>query len=95
MSQRGPAAALTTVILGVLVSACHGYESTVRQRVAEDWRCPEGSVQVKALGQGRYQADGCGRTASFACSWPDGGKRRCENLAAAPAKSLPGTGVAW
>ena len=95
MNRRRPAVNLAVMALGVLVSACHGYESTVRQRVAEDWHCPETSIQVKSVRQGTYQADGCGKTATFVCSWPDGGKRHCDDLAAAPGKSLPGTGVSW
>ena len=91
--SRTPTAAL--VVLGVLAvgtAGCHGFEPTVRRGMSFDAKCPEDKIEVKPLGEGWYQADGCGKSMVYDCSWPEGGARTCTPRGVQPKRSLPGTG---
>ncbi len=83
---------LLLAALAVLTSACRGFEPTVRRSMSADAKCPEDKVEVKSLTGGGYQADGCGRSAVYDCTWPEGGTRVCSRRGAPPPPSLPGTG---
>jgi len=91
---RRRARLLLLAVLAVLGSACRGrgFEPTVRRSMSADAKCPEENVQVKSLTGGGYQADGCGKSAVYDCSWPEGGTRVCNRRGSPPAASLPGTG---
>jgi len=85
----------TLVGLGLLAMAldgCHGFEPTVRRSMSADMKCPEDKVTVKTLPEGGYQADGCGKSVAYDCSWPEGKPRSCTPRGTPPPKSLPGTG---
>ena len=56
----------------VLVSACTGMTSVVQSRMAADYHCPADTVTVTRLPGSAYRADGCGHTATFVCTLPDG-----------------------
>lgn len=91
--KRSPTASL--LALGLLVvgtSACHGFQPSVRRAMSSDMKCPEDKIEVKELTGGSYQADGCGKSAVYECSWPEGGTRVCTRRGTPPPKALPGTG---
>lgn len=91
--SRSPTARL--VVLGLLavgISACHGFEPTVRRGMSFDAKCPDDKIEVKPLGGGEYQASGCGKSVVYDCSWPEGGTRTCTPRGAPTPRSLPGTG---
>ena len=91
--SRSPSVGLAVLgLLAVGICGCHGFEPTVRRGMSVEARCPEDKVEVKPLGEGAYQANGCGKSTVFDCSWPEGGARRCTPRGVAPSKSLPGTG---
>ncbi len=92
MSDRR-AALWVLATVAVLASACRGrgFEPTVRRSMSTDAKCPEDKIEVKGLTGGVYQADGCGRTAVYDCSWPEGGVRVCTRRGAPPAPGRPGT----
>ena len=92
MSRSRTAPLLVLGLLAAGVAACHGFEPTVRRSMSSDARCPEEKVVVKSLPGGGYQADGCGKSAVYDCSWPEGGTRVCARRGAPPPPSLPGTG---
>lgn len=60
--------------------------------MAAEAPCPPEKVQVKSLSGGAYQAEGCGKTTTYDCSWPEGGKRTCTRRGVPPAATRPGTG---
>jgi hypothetical protein len=82
---------LAVASLAVVASGCHGFEPTVKRSMSTEVRCPEEKIQVQALSGGAYQADGCGKSVTYECSWPEGGTRRCVRKGVAPGKQLPGT----
>jgi len=88
---------LVLASLTVLVSACRGrgFEPTVRRSMSTEARCPEDKIQVKGLTGGVYQAEGCGKTATYDCWWPEGGTRECTRRGAAPEARMPGTDWRW
>jgi hypothetical protein len=90
-------ALLAVASLAFVASACRGrgFEPTVRRSMSADARCPEDKVQVKGLSGGVYQADGCGKTATYDCSWPEGGTRECTRRGTAPEAKLPGSDWRW
>lgn len=91
--KRSPTASL--LALGLLVVgtfACHGFQPSVRRAMSGDLKCPEDKIEVKELTGGSYQADGCGKSAIYECSWPEGGTRVCTRRGTPPPKALPGTG---
>jgi len=90
---RSPIARLLLLgLLAVATAGCRGFEPTVRRTMSVDAKCPEDKVEVKPLAGGGYQADGCGKSAVYECSWPEGGTRSCTRRGAPPPPSLPGTG---
>jgi len=86
--------ALVLLGLTALVCACRarGFEPSVRRAMSADAKCPEEQIQVKGLTGGGYQADGCGKSAIYDCTWPEGGTRTCNRRGAPVAPGLPGTG---
>ena len=59
-----------TLLVAFLLCACKS-SSTVggmRARAANEWDCPEGSIDVSNQGQNLYRVIGCGRTALYECS---------------------------
>ena len=40
----------------------------MRARAADEWNCPESSIQVTEAGQNAYRVTGCGRSAYYDCS---------------------------
>ena len=84
-------ALLAVASLALVASACHGFEPTVKRSMSSDLRCLEEKIQVKALSGGIYQAEGCGKSATYECSWPEGGKRQCIRSGVPAEKRLPGT----
>ncbi len=93
MRRRG-APFLVLAALAMLATACRdrGFEPTVRRSMSADAKCPEDKVEVKGLTGGGYQADGCGKSAVYDCTWPEGGTRSCNRRGAPPPPSMPGTG---
>ena len=85
--------ALVFLGLTALLCACRGrgFEPSVRRAMSADAKCPEEQVQVKGLTGGGYQADGCGKSATYECSWPEGGTRQCVRTGVPSEKRLPGT----
>ena len=91
--SRSPSVGLAVLgLLAVGICGCHGFEPTVRRDMSVEARCPEEKIEVKPLGEGGYQASGCGKSTVYDCSWPEGGARRCTPRGVAPPKSRPGTG---
>lgn len=91
--SRSPTARLVVLgLLAVEIAACHGFEPTVRRGMSVDAKCPEEKIEIKPLGGGGYQANGCGKSVVYDCSWPEGGTRTCTPRGAPPPRSLPGTG---
>jgi hypothetical protein len=92
--KRSPAASLLALgLLSVGIAACHGFEPSVRRAMSADAKCPEDKIEVKGLPGSSYQADGCGKSAVYECSWPEGGARVCTRRGdPTPKKALPGTG---
>jgi hypothetical protein len=84
-------ALLAVASLAVVAFACHGFAPTVKRSMSSDLRCPEEKIQVKSLSGGTYQADGCGKSATYECSWPEGGTRQCVRTGVPSEKRLPGT----
>ena len=57
--------------LSLPLAACHSTAAEVVQSQAStDLACPEAKVQVKpdAKEKGTYEADGCGKKATYACA---------------------------
>jgi len=91
--SRSPTVGLAVIgLLAVGISGCHGFEPTVRRGMSVDARCPEEKIEVKPLGEGAYQASGCGKSTVYECSWPEGRARTCTPRGVPPSKGLPGTG---
>ncbi len=91
--KRSRAAQLVLLALAAVgTAACRGFEPTVKRSMAADAKCPEDKIQVKSLTGGGYQADGCGKSGVYDCSWPEGGTRSCDRRGAPPRPGLPGTG---
>jgi len=82
---------LAVASLAVFASACHGFEPTVKRSLSTEAKCPEDKITIKALSGGTYQADGCGKSAIYECSWPEGGTRQCIQKGVASGKQMPGT----
>lgn len=79
-------------LLALALAGCHGFEPTVRRSMSGDMQCPEDKVDVKPLPGGGYEASGCGKSAVYDCSWPEGKPRSCTPRGTPLPKSLPGTG---
>lgn len=56
-------------VLPLVVLAC-GTTSTPRVRVARDLGCTAEQTTVMRTGQYRWQVTGCGRTATYVCTYP-------------------------
>lgn len=50
--------------------ACASASSTPRIRVARDLGCPVERTSIARTGEFRWQVTGCGRTASYVCTYP-------------------------
>lgn len=92
MSRSRTAPLLALGLLASATAACHGFQPTVRRSMSADAKCPEEKIEVTPLPAGGYQAEGCGKTAVYDCSWPEGKPRSCTRRGAPPPPSLPGTG---
>jgi hypothetical protein len=91
--SRSPTARLAVLgLLAIGAAGCHGFEPTVRRSMSTDAKCSEDKIAVKSLSAGGYQAEGCGKSAVYDCSWPEGKSRSCTPRGAPPPPSLPGTG---
>lgn len=58
------------VAAALVLAGCHSTAvEVVRSQAATDLACPEAKIQVKpdAKEKGTYQADGCGKNATYAC----------------------------
>jgi hypothetical protein len=55
--------------LGLVTAGCHSTSvEVVQSHAATDFACPEKKVQVKPAGEkGTYQAEGCGKKATYEC----------------------------
>jgi len=82
---------LVVALLAVVSAGCHGFEPTVRRSMSADLRCPEEQIKVQPETGGVYQTEGCGKTATYDCWWPEGGTRTCVRRGAPSEKRLPGT----
>ena len=92
MKRSAPLLALGLLVLGTVACRGRGFEPSVRRAMSEDAKCPEDKVVVKGLPEGGYQAEGCGRSGVYDCTWPEGGARVCSRRGAPPPRGLPGTG---
>ena len=92
MSRSSSARLVGLGLLAVALTSCHGFEPSVRRNMSGDVRCPEEKIEVKPLGEGAYQASGCGKSTVYECSWPEGRARTCTPRGVPPSKGLPGTG---
>jgi hypothetical protein len=61
---------LSLLAFGLL--GCSGLEGAVRDRMAADTGCSADDVHVSRLPASAYRAVGCGRTATYVCTLPDG-----------------------
>jgi len=65
------------VALFGLVSGCILPGDVVRQRFVADTQCAEQSVKVTGLPGNAYRAEGCGVTATYACTVGEAGLTGC------------------
>lgn len=59
------------VAAALAVVGCHSTAvEVVRSQASTDLACPEAKIQVKADAKekGTYEADGCGKNATYACA---------------------------
>ncbi|HET9156776.1 MAG TPA: hypothetical protein VFN91_08925 [Myxococcaceae bacterium] len=59
-------------------------EGVVRDRMAADTGCAPEGITVERLPGNAYRASGCGRVATYACSYPTGGELTCIREAEPP-----------
>jgi ferric-dicitrate binding protein FerR (iron transport regulator) len=57
------------VALALATAGCHSTAvEVVQSQATTDLACPQGKIQVKPAGEkGTYQADGCGKKATYVC----------------------------
>ena len=65
------------IAVAALASACTvGNAGTVQDRMSKEYNCPWDSITVTTLPGSAYRAEGCGKTATFACG-PEGSIPHC------------------
>jgi hypothetical protein len=77
--------ALRSAWLGLSLLACTpAYTpSGMKARAAEEWQCPESSIQVTNEGQSTFRVSGCGQSALYVC----------QSNVPTPADALPQSGL--
>ncbi len=58
---------LVLIALASLASCARHEERIIACAASHEWRCPQETVEVEALGAATYRARGCGREAIYAC----------------------------
>lgn len=75
------------VAIAAMASACTvGNAGTVHDRMSKEYNCPWDSITVTTLPGSAYRAEGCGKTATFACG-PEGSIPTCTKEAGSSSPS--------
>jgi hypothetical protein len=67
--MRVPEAPILAIALALATTGCHSTAvEVVQSQASTDLACPEKKIQVKPAGEkGTYQAEGCGKKATYEC----------------------------